>query len=245
MAAGLARFFRGFGGVGGILGPSLAKELRSTSRRARHYVLRFVYVSVLALFVAAAWLGWTRPGASVSPLYAASRMSEAGKQIIVWVVWFQFFAAQLAAIVLMSTSVSGEVSRRTLGVLMTTPLTGLQIVMGKLLGGTCQLLGLLAISFPVLAVVRVFGGVPWGYVVAGLCITPAGPDAVPSADGVSEQSHCRVGGMHRGGPQARRRGARRLLAVACQLRGDAGPDRGGGVDLLQAGAEGRASPDHR
>jgi len=171
MAAGLARSFRGFVGAGGILGPSLAKELRSTSRRARHYVLRFVYVSLLALFVAAAWLKWTDPGASVSPLYAASRMSEAGKQIIVGVVWFQFFAAQLAAIVLMSTSVSGEVSRRTLGVLMTTPLTGLQIVMGKLLGGTCQLLGLLAISFPVLAVVRVFGGVPWGFVVAGLCIT--------------------------------------------------------------------------
>ena len=33
MAAGLAASFRGLVGLGGMLGPSLAKELRSSSRR--------------------------------------------------------------------------------------------------------------------------------------------------------------------------------------------------------------------
>jgi len=43
--------------------------------------------------------------------------------------------------------------------------------MGKLFSKLLQLLILLAISLPMLAVVRVFGGVPWEFVVASLCVT--------------------------------------------------------------------------
>jgi len=42
---------------------------------------------------------------------------------------------------------------------------------GKLLGGLLQVVLLLAISLPVLAILRVLGGVPWDFVVAGFCIT--------------------------------------------------------------------------
>ena len=44
-------------------------------------------------------------------------------------------------------------------------------MIGKLLSRLWQLILLLAISLPLLAVVRVFGGVPWGFVLSGLCIT--------------------------------------------------------------------------
>ena len=54
---------------------------------------------------------------------------------------------------------------------MTTPITSLQIVAGKLLSKLLQLTILLLISLPLLAIVRVFGGVPWSYVIAGGCIT--------------------------------------------------------------------------
>jgi len=46
-----------------------------------------------------------------------------------------------------------------------------QIVAGKLLSKLWQKLILLAISLPLLAVVRVFGGVPWDYVLSSLAVT--------------------------------------------------------------------------
>ena len=168
IASGVASFISGVRRPFSVFGPALSKELRCSSRRVRHYVLRFGYIATLGLFIAVIWMNTLEGGSGV---YHVSRMAKAGKTVNASVIWFEFIAAQFIAVVLMSTSISGEVRQRTLGVLMTTPLTGWQIVGGKLLGGMCQLLGLLAISFPVLAIVRVFGGVPWNYVVAGLGIT--------------------------------------------------------------------------
>jgi ABC-type transport system involved in multi-copper enzyme maturation permease subunit len=54
---------------------------------------------------------------------------------------------------------------------MTTPISSFQIVMGKLFSKLLQLILLLAISLPLLAIIRVFGGVPWDYVISSLCIT--------------------------------------------------------------------------
>jgi len=44
-------------------------------------------------------------------------------------------------------------------------------VMGKILSRMLQMILLLGITFPILAVVRVFGGVSWGYLLSSLCIT--------------------------------------------------------------------------
>jgi len=43
--------------------------------------------------------------------------------------------------------------------------------MGKLFSKLLQIILLLAISLPLLAIVRIFGGVPWNYVLSSLCIT--------------------------------------------------------------------------
>jgi ABC-2 type transport system permease protein len=153
-----------------LAGPILEKELRVSSRRRRNYALRVAYVLVLTLFVGAAWLGSTGSGGA-SPGYRVSRMSEVGKQIIVAVIWLQFCAAQLLAVVMLSTAISEEVRRGTLPALLTTPISGFQLVLGKLLSKMWQISVLLAISLPVLAVVRVFGGVPWSFVLSATCIT--------------------------------------------------------------------------
>ena len=155
-----------------LTGPIFAKELRVSSRRRRNYLLRFLYVAALSVFIFLVWLTVVRPWSEgAAPSYQVSRMPEAGKVIIAFIAWFQFCAIQLVAVVMLSTSVSDEIYGKTLGVLMTTPINSLQIVMGKMLSKLLQLLLLLAISFPLLAVVRVFGGVPWDYLVSSLCIT--------------------------------------------------------------------------
>jgi ABC-type transport system involved in multi-copper enzyme maturation permease subunit len=98
-------------------------------------------------------------------------MAEAGKIIIASIIWFQFYTIQLIAIIMLSNSISDEIYHRTLGVLMTTPINSFQIVMGKLFSKLLQLILLLAISVPLLAIVRVFGGVPWNYIISSVCIT--------------------------------------------------------------------------
>ena len=147
------------------------KELRVASRQRRHYLLRFGYVALLTLFIAWVWLMVARIGSAGSAVVRVSRMPEAGKYIVACVVWFQFITGSFLTAVLLSGSISSEVRQRTLDALLVTPISGVQIVLGKLLSKMLQPILLLAVSLPLLTVVRVFGGVPWAYVVSGLCIT--------------------------------------------------------------------------
>jgi ABC-type transport system involved in multi-copper enzyme maturation permease subunit len=151
-----------------LTGPIFDKELRVSSRRRRNYVLRFAYVALLTAFLALVWIeALTQSGSAV---YRISRMAEAGKFIIVSMVWFQFCVTQFLAVVLLSNSISDEVYHQTLGLLMTTPISSFQIVIGKLSSKLLQLILLMAISLPLLAIIRVMGGVPWNYVISSLCI---------------------------------------------------------------------------
>ncbi len=152
-----------------LTGPVFDKEMRVSSRRRRYYLLRAAYVIIFMLLVALVWHA-TMPSGS-SGLMQSARMAEAGQIIILFVVWFQFIAAQIVAIVMLSTAISDEIYHRTLGLLMTTPVRGFQIVLGKLLSKLLQIVLLLGISLPMLAIVRVFGGVPWSFLVYGLCVT--------------------------------------------------------------------------
>jgi len=127
-------------------------------------------VALLAVFVVAVWLEQVT-FVRVSGLFSASRMAEAGKRIVIAIVWFQFYATQFLAVVMLSTAINDEVHRGTLNTLMSTPITSFQIVMGKLLSKLLQVILLLALSLPLLTFVRIFGGVPWDYVVSSLFIT--------------------------------------------------------------------------
>ena len=152
-----------------LTGPIFGKELRVSSRRRRNYTLRELYIILLTFFVAIVWLSVVKSEGSTA--YQKSRMALAGKTIVTTIVMFQFFATQVIAVIMLSTSISDEIYHRTLGLLMTTPIGSFQIVMGKLFSKLLQIILLLAISLPLLAIVRIFGGVPWSYVLSSLCIT--------------------------------------------------------------------------
>lgn len=169
MATALLGFFSKLFNPIWLTGPIFDKELRVSSRRKRNFVLRSAYVILLTIFVVIVWLSVVKFQGTAA--YQKSRMGIAGKTIITTIVTFQFVATQLIAIIMLSTSISDEIYHRTLGVLMTTPISSFQIVMGKLFSKLLQLILLLAISLPLLAIVRVFGGVPWDYVLSSLCIT--------------------------------------------------------------------------
>lgn len=150
-------------------GPLFDKELRVASRRGRGYALRCVYVLLLMMFVAIVWI----PAVDLRGAGAMSKsqMAEAARTITLGVMWFQFLAAQLVAVIMLSTAISDEVYGRTLCVLMTTPLSSRQVVFTKFLSRLVQILLLVATSLPLLAIVRVLGGIPWDYLILSLCVT--------------------------------------------------------------------------
>jgi ABC-type transport system involved in multi-copper enzyme maturation permease subunit len=157
-----------------LAGPLVDKELRVASRHRRHYLLRFAYVALLSLVTFQFWYTTVLIGGGASAVGQVSRFAGAGRGVIVTIVGFQFAAAQLLAAVLLSDAISSEIRQRTMESLLVTPLGAMRIVTGKLVGRLVPLVLLLGISLPVLAVARVFGGVPWDYVIAGLCITLSG-----------------------------------------------------------------------
>jgi ABC-type transport system involved in multi-copper enzyme maturation permease subunit len=152
-----------------VTGPILDKEMRVTSRRKRYFVLRVVYLANLMIILAMVWADTISN--NQTSLMTVSRMAIAGQILTSFVVWFQFIGLQVVAVIMLSTAISEEIYHKTLGVLMTTPITAMQIVLGKLLSRLWQLLLLLGISLPVLAMVRVFGGIPWGFLATGLTLT--------------------------------------------------------------------------
>jgi len=155
-------------GLGTMAGPIFDKELRVASRRVRSYALRTVYAMALTGLIMVTWSSTVQSGPAV---VRASRMPEVAKTVTTAVTWLQFLAAQGLAVILLSSAIGEEVRKGTLSVLMTTPISSSQIVIGKLLSRMLQVLVLLAMSLPALAILRLLGGVPWGYVLAGGCIT--------------------------------------------------------------------------
>src|SRR5207237_10090255 len=92
---------------------------------------------------------------------------------------FQFFASfsmfSVIAMffigpVLTSTAISDEKLHRTLHVLLMTPLTAWQIVSGKLFARLLTALTLIGLSLPVLAIVRLLGGVEISQMFGVICM---------------------------------------------------------------------------
>ncbi len=151
-------------------GAVLDKELRVASRRLRCYALRTAYAAALGFLVMVTWSSTVRTGPAV---VLASRMPEVAKTVTTAVTWLQFLAAQGLAVILLSSAIGEEIRKGTLSALLTTPITSSQIVIGKLLSRMLQVLMLLAMSLPVLAILRLLGGVPWEFILAGGCVTLA------------------------------------------------------------------------
>jgi ABC-type transport system involved in multi-copper enzyme maturation permease subunit len=155
-----------------LVGPIFGKELRTASRRRRNYLLRSIYVLILSIFVGMIW--YSSAGSYYSgsaSVYTVWRMSRVGVELLITIGVFQFIALQIISPVLTSTAISDEINHSTLGVLMMTPITSLQIVMGKLLSKMLMVILLICASLPLLAIIRIFGGIDWRYVVEFISLT--------------------------------------------------------------------------
>lgn len=155
----------------GWMGPIFDKELRVASRRKRTYWLRTGYVGMMAVFLIPVWAEQLRYSGGSG--LATLAVSEIGIQISRILLMIQFISMQILSAFFLCTSIREEITRRTLGVLWTTPISGFQLVIGKLTSKMLILIQLLAMSIPILSMLRLFGGIPWQMLIAGLCLTLA------------------------------------------------------------------------
>ena len=152
-------------------GPIFGKELRTTARRKRTYVLRFVYLLVLFLVMLIAnqtgqWLG------ANSNSVAMRAAAEAELAAIFFAAFTGFSLTSLIIIspVLTATTISSERLGRTLPALLMTPISAWQIVAGKLTSRMLTSVMLIGLSLPVLAVVRLLGGVQLDSMFSAICL---------------------------------------------------------------------------
>ena len=154
-------------------GPIFEKELRATARRKRSYALRVLYLAGVLLAMLVAW------STTSNRMYVTSVAAQAQAQAEMGGMFFAFFSMfsviSMAAVgpVLTATAVSGERLGKTLHVLLMTPVTAWQIVAGKLFSRVLVALTLIGLSLPVLALVRLLGGVELDRMVGLLCLCAA------------------------------------------------------------------------
>jgi ABC-type Na+ efflux pump permease subunit len=135
-------------------GPILAVELVTLSRRTRYFVLRVLYAAALLFALWTTYQGAI--GSGSGDINSIARFSST--------FFGTFGIMQLMAILLIGPALAAgtiaqERERRTMEYLYATPLSNLEIVIGKLGGRVLQILYLVLSGVPVLALTMLLGGI--------------------------------------------------------------------------------------
>ena len=157
-------------------GAIFSLELRQLARRPQTYATRVIYLGLLLAFLSFSWLVLSadRNGAG-GVVQQAQRRAETGETFFRVFGMFSVIAMHLIGPVLTAASINSERTRRTLDTLLMTPITAWQIAAGKLMSRLWTAIMLLALSLPLLAIVRLLGGVELSQVIGtlGLCAATA------------------------------------------------------------------------
>lgn len=131
--------------------PIAVRIVAGGSTRARHLLLRSGY---LAIMIAILLLGLLGGGQSLKQL------AMQGAQAFSVVSFGQVALICVLTPIFMAGAIVQEASPRTWDILLTTPLSNAQIVLGNLFGRLFFILALLFSTFPLFALTQFFGGVP-------------------------------------------------------------------------------------
>ena len=135
--------------------PLIVRTVHGASRRKRHLWVRMTYLAVLIALVLIGLL--TENGLSTN--ISLSQMAKAGMKVFAFVSYAQVALTCLLAPIFMAGTIAQEQAGKTYDILLTTPLSNLQIVVGSLLGRLFFVLALIASGLPLFAVLLIFGGV--------------------------------------------------------------------------------------
>ncbi|MGV6813728.1 MAG: ABC transporter permease subunit, partial [Phycisphaerales bacterium] len=152
----------------GPMNPIAVRLVQNASRRTKHLYVRSAYLAVLILVLLWAMLGNT-PGGSVS----YRELASAGATSFAWIAYLQVGLICILSPVFMAGAIAQEANPKTWDILLTTPMSKLEIVLGNLLGRLFFVLALLFASLPLFALTQFFGGVPGKSIIASYIVAAA------------------------------------------------------------------------
>lgn len=144
--------------------PLVVRLVQGGSRRTPHMYIRAAYLAVLIVTLLALLL----PGSQGTNIRDLAANAANAFEIVAYL---QIGLVCVLAPVFMAGAIAQESNPRTWDILLTTPLSAAQIVLGTLFGRLFFVLALLVASLPLFAVTQVFGGVPGSSVLASYAVT--------------------------------------------------------------------------
>ncbi len=126
------------------------------SRRPRHLWVRMGYLGALVSLVLVGLLSGGGMGGEVS----LTDLAKSGTWVFAIIAYGQVILVCLLAPLFMAGAIDAERAGETFDILLTTPLSNLQIVLGSLAGRLFFVLALLLSGLPLFSVLLIFGGVP-------------------------------------------------------------------------------------
>ncbi len=137
-----------------IRNPVFTREMKVSSRSIKTPLILAVFNFILAAFAL------TNMAAAINIARDNAQMDySVFIGIFIYVAIIEFVLILFVMPALTAGSISGERERRTLDIMLTTRLTPVKIVTGKLLSGLSNVLIILVSSLPILSLVFVYGGV--------------------------------------------------------------------------------------
>lgn len=135
--------------------PILVRVVNNGGKRIRHMWVRLIYLATLmAVFVfsGASFLGAAQ-GTSLAD------MAKQSTQIFLWVSMVQLFLMSFIAPVFCAAAITQEKDANTFHILLTTPLSNAQIVLGALFSRLFFVWALLLAGLPIFCITMLYGGV--------------------------------------------------------------------------------------
>jgi ABC-type transport system involved in multi-copper enzyme maturation permease subunit len=133
--------------------PIVVRLVEGGSRRLRHLYIRSGYLAIMMLVL---FFSLLQVGGDTTMKALAQR----GASAFAVISFGQVALLCLLTPIFMAGAIAQESSPRTWDILLTTPLTNLQIVLGTLFGRLFFVLALLMSTLPLFATTQFFGGVP-------------------------------------------------------------------------------------
>ena len=133
--------------------PMVVRIVQGGSRRLRHLWVRMGYLGAIVLLVVIGLF-------SGSGTASLDELAAAGSSTFNLIAYGQVILTCLLAPLFMAGAIASERSGQTYNILLTTPLSNLQIVLGSLVGRLFFIMALLLSGLPLFSVLLIFGGVP-------------------------------------------------------------------------------------
>lgn len=134
--------------------PILVRVVNGASQRVRHLWLRAGYLIVL-LIVVLGVLWYHMAGKSAS----LSELAKGASQTFAWASFAQLLLMCFLAPVFTASAITQEKDARTFNILLSTPLSNAQIVLGSLMSRLYFVIMLLIAGLPIFLMTMVYGGV--------------------------------------------------------------------------------------